>query len=339
LRKISRFEDLLEMMFQKGASDLHLAHNNPITFRISGQIKKLEAYVTGRNIFNLLNESNVLSKEALRRLNEENATDFATEYGGARFRGVLTRSRGNYTCAIRRLNDRILTMEELGLPEFIKDELKRLGGMILVTGPTGSGKTTTLNSIIHHLNKTEPLHITTVEDPIEYVHRSDKAIVTQQEVGKDIPTFEDSMKSILRRDPDVILIGEMRDLESVSTACTAAETGHLVFGTLHTNTAASTISRITSIFPHMEQDSIRAQIASSLRIIINQRLLLKKGGGRVAAFEIMVVNEEMRGAIRMNELERLNQLVRESKDDRNVTMEEAVEGLRKQGIIEEEQTY
>lgn len=326
-------------MVDTKASDLHLLHNNPITLRVDKEIVKLDQYIEGRSILNLLDNAKVLTPQMMRDFHITNAVDFAVEMNGVRFRGVLTKSRDDYTCTVRRLSDQVLTMEELNLPDFIKDELNTIGGMILVTGPTGSGKTTTLNSIINYLNKNKRLHITTVEDPIEYVHISDQSIVTQQEVGVDTPSFEVSMRSILRRDPDVILIGEMRDLESVSTACIAAETGHLVFGTLHTNTAPSSIARITSIFPSIEQDSIRSQLAASLRLIINQRLIRKKGGGVVAAYEIMVVNKEMREAIRTNKLEKLEEIMENSPEEGNVTLNQAVAKLEAEGIIDRNQDY
>lgn len=338
-KSIETFNDLLDIMNEQGASDLHLLHNNPITLRIDKEIVKLPMYIEGRSILVLLDKAKVLSPSMMRDFHKTNSVDFAMEKDGVRYRGVLTRSMDDYTCTVRRLNDQILTMEELDLPEFIKEELNTIGGMILVTGPTGSGKTTTLNSIIHYLNQNKKLHITTVEDPIEYVHISDKSIVTQQEVGKDTPSFEVSMRSILRRDPDVILIGEMRDLESVSTACTAAETGHLVFGTLHTNTASSSIARITSIFPSIEQDSIRSQIAASLRIVINQRLLRKKGGGVVAAYEIMVIDEDMREAIRLNNLEKLENLMKERPENGNKSIDMAIGELEKKGIVDRDSGF
>lgn len=325
---------LLDNMIKLDATDLHLVHNNPITFRIHKRITKTDKYIKGADIFKLLISSNVLSETQISNFHKTNSADFAYVYNGVRFRGNLAKEQGEHTCAIRRLSDKVISIENLGLPEFIKTEIQKNYGLILVTGPTGSGKTTTLNALIDYLNKRSRIHITTIEEPIEYVHIPDKAVITQQEVGKDTPSFAESMRSILRRDPDVILVGEMRDLETIETACIAAETGHLVFGTLHTNTAISSIDRIVSMFSSIEQQNIRSQLASNLRLIINQRLFPKIGGGMVPAYELLVVTPEMRHYIRRDDLQKVEELMRQSKNIGNRIMSDSINDLKERGLID-----
>lgn len=347
VENLKLFEQLLKTMIEKDASDLHLIHNNQIVYRVDGRIEKTDKRVKGTDIFAILNEVKALNEMQISNLHSEKSADFAYNFNykedgknkRVRFRGSLTREKGNYTCVVRRLSDKVVPLVEMGLPEYIKDEIKKSEGLILVTGPTGSGKTTTLTSIIDHINIHYKKHITTIEEPIEYIHTPKNSIITQQEVGRDTPTFAKSMRSILRRDPDVILIGEMRDLETIETACVAAETGHLVFGTLHTNTAISSIDRITSIFPSMQQQSIRSQLASNLKMIINQRLLPKIGGGRIPAYEILLVTKEMRRAIREGRLEDIEELMEQNRDKGNVLMQDSIDRLKREGLIDPDNIF
>jgi twitching motility protein PilT len=341
------FEQLLMKMIELGASDLHLIHNNEIVYRVDGRIEKMDKRIKGTDIFKILNEVKALNELQISNLHTEKSADFAYEFRfkedgvnkKVRFRGSLTKEKNQYTCVVRRLSDKVVPLVEMGLPEYIKQEIKKSEGLILVTGPTGSGKTTTLTSLIDHINENYQKHITTIEEPIEYVHRPKKSIITQQEVGRDTPTFAKSMRSILRRDPDVILIGEMRDLETIETACIAAETGHLVFGTLHTNTAISSIDRITSIFPALQQQNIRSQLASNLKMIINQRLLPKIGGGRVPAYEILLITKEMRKAIREGRLEDIEELMEQGRDKGNILMQDSIERLKREGLIDPDNIF
>jgi twitching motility protein PilT len=332
-------EVLLQVMIDLNASDLHLAHNSKIAYRVDGKIKKQEKRIKGGDIFKILTDAKAISDFQLSTMHITQSADFAYSYKKVRFRGNLTKEKGNYTCVIRRLSDVVIPMDEMGLPNFVKEELKKKDGLILITGATGSGKTTSLTSMIDHMNENFDKHITTIEQPIEYIHTQKESIITQQEVGRDTPSFALGMRAILRRDPDVILIGEMRDLETIEIACVAAETGHLVFGTLHTNTAIGTIERITSIFPAIQQQNIRSQLASNLRIVINQRLIPRINGGRIPAYEILVVTKEMRKAIRDNDIEEVERIMIERTDVGNKTMSQAIDELKAKGLISQDEVY
>ncbi|MGN5651107.1 type IV pilus twitching motility protein PilT [Bacillus sp. Brlt_9] len=333
------FEELLKTMVEINASDLHLIHNNPVCYRVDGDVIKTKTFIKGKDVFKLLIESKAINDYHINNFHEEKAANFAYTYSGIRFRGNLSQSRGEYTAVIRRLSDKVIPVDAIGLPDKVKEEINRSFGLILVTGPTGSGKTTTLTSLIDHINETRKTHITTSEDPIEFVHRPKKSIITQREVGMDTPDFASSMKDSLRRDPDIILIGEMRDLETIENACVASETGHLVFGTLHTNTAMSSIDRIVSVFPVMQQQNIRSQLATNIRMVVNQRLFPKIGGGRVPAYEVMFLNKEMRRAIRQDRLEDLEDLMEKYKDEGNILMKDSIQELKDKGIIDPDLVY
>ncbi len=330
------FEELLKTMIEIDATDLHLVHNNPVTFRIDKSIVKTGKFIKGNDIFKLLIESKAIDDYHISNFHEEKSANFAVSYSGIRFRGNLSQARGEYTCVIRRLSDKAIPLDKIGLPPQVVTEIQRTTGLILVTGPTGSGKTTTLTSLIDYLNERKPIHIATAEDPIEFVHRSKKAIITQREIGYDSPSFAAALKDSLRRDPDVILIGEMRDIETIENALIASGTGHLVFGTLHTNTCADSIDRFVNVFPVLQQQNIRTQLASNIRMIINQRLLPKIGGGIVPAYEVLFPNKEIKRAIREGDVEKIEELMSKHKDSGNVLLKDAVEELKTKGLIDPE---
>lgn len=333
------FEELLKRMIELGASDLHLVHNNPVTYRIDKEIVKTKEFVKGNDIFKMLNEAKAIDDYHINNFHELKSANFAVSYSGIRFRGNLSQARGEYTCVMRRLSDKAIPLDAIGLPEQVIRTIQKDTGLILVTGPTGSGKTTTLTSLIDFINKTNPIHIATAEDPVEFVHRPEKAIITQREVGYDTPSFGAALKDVLRRDPDVILIGEMRDIETIENALIASGTGHLVFGTLHTNTCADSIDRFVNVFPVMQQQNIRSQLASNIRMIINQRLIPKKGGGIVPAYEVLFPNKEIKRAIKENRIDEIEGLMEKYKDEGNVLLIDAVNQLKKKGLIDESIYY
>lgn len=327
-------DQLLQKMIDLNASDLHLNHNMKISYRIDGKMTQTDKYIQGKTIFELLMDAGAITTDQQTKFHDTKAIDFSYSYRKVRFRGNLVWVRGQYSCVLRKINDVIIPINKIGLPNSVKKVLNSTWGLILVTGPTGSGKTTTLASIVDHINETKEYHVATIEEPIEVIHTAKKSIVTQREVGKDTPAFADAMRDVLRRDPDVILVGEMRDLETVSAAVTASETGHIVFGTLHTNTASSSINRIVDIFPAIQHHNIRSQLANNLRMIINQRLFPKIGGGRIPVYEIMMVNEEMRRLIRNGQLELLDSAMAKARNEGNVLMSDSINMAKQKGLID-----
>ena len=297
---------LLELALQHGASDIHLTVGKPPAFRLHGDIKALNtAPLTGEDTAALMKQ--ITSERGQRELAEIGSTDFAISFfDKARFRVNVFKQKGKNALVLRQIPSRILTMEDLNLPTHLKDLITRPRGMILVTGPTGSGKSTSLAAMIDFINKNCAHHIITIEDPVEFVHQHHKSIVNQRELHNDVPSFEEGLRRALREDPDVILVGEMRDLETISAAISAAETGHLVFGTLHTTGASRTVDRIIDAFPTNQQEMVRTQLAGNLVSVISQALLPKKSGdGRVAAFEIMIMNNAIGNLIRENKVFRI----------------------------------
>ena len=297
--------DLLQATIDEGASDLHVRAFMPPELRIHGELVAIadEAF-TGEETQRLCNE--IMTPEQVAEAESNGGTDFALAHeDGTRFRVSVFKERGRWGCVLRMIPSTLLTLEQIGLPPSIKELLFKPRGLILVTGPTGSGKSTTLASMIDVINQERSVHVVTVEDPIEFYHTSKKSLVTQREVGSDVPSFAEAIRRALRQDPDVILVGEMRDLETISAAITAAETGHLVFGTLHTTGAAETIDRIVDAFPVDVQDQVRTQLSVGLQAVISQILLPKLGPdgkvhGRIAAFEIMLATPSVRSRIRDN---------------------------------------
>ncbi len=297
---------LLQLVVDRSCSDLHLTVGIPPTIRLHGHLRPL-------NTPPLTPDDTVAFMKAITpercqtELKEHGSTDFGFAYQNkARFRVGTYQQRGNIGMALRLIPSRLLAIEEIGLPVSIKNLLLRPRGLILVTGPTGSGKTTTLASMINFINEEQDRHIITIEDPIEYYHDHKKSIITQRELGVDIGSFAEAIRRALRMDPDVILVGEMRDLETIQSAITAAETGHLVFGTLHTTGAARTINRIVDAFPMEQQEQIRAQLSSSLIAVISQMLMARADKpGVIAAFEIMLVTSAVEHLIRENQTHKI----------------------------------
>jgi len=291
--------DLLNLVVEEGASDLHIAVNSPPVLRLNGGMQPLETEPlkpedTERLMLEITDEAH------LRGLNENMGSDFGFGFEDrARFRVSIFKQKHHVGMVLRQIPKTLLTLEQIGLPPAIRELLYRPRGLILVTGPTGSGKTTTLASMLNIINETRDSHIITIEDPIEYYHPHKKSIVTQREIGVDVPGFGEALRRALRQDPDVMLVGEMRDLETMEAAITAAETGHLVFATLHTTGAARTVDRIVDAFPTSQQEQIRTQLASSIIAVISQLLLVRQDKpGRVAAFEIMITTPSIRALIR-----------------------------------------
>lgn len=297
--------DLLQATIDEGASDLHVRAFMPPELRIHGELVAIadEAF-TAEETRRLCNE--IMTPEQVAEAESNGGTDFALAHeDGTRFRVSVFKERGRWGCVLRMIPSTLLTLEQIGLPPSIKELLFKPRGLILVTGPTGSGKSTTLASMIDVINQERGVHVVTVEDPIEFYHTSKKSLVTQREVGSDVPSLAEAIRRALRQDPDVILVGEMRDLETIGAAITAAETGHLVFGTLHTTGAAETIDRIVDAFPVDVQDQVRTQLSVGLQAVISQILLPKLGPdgqvhGRIAAFEIMLATPSVRSRIRDN---------------------------------------
>jgi twitching motility protein PilT len=295
-------EQLLKVMVDKGASDVHISAGSPPLLRIDGAVHRLNLAPLTPGETKLLCYS-VISEEQRATFESKHELDFSFPVPNvSRFRANLFMQRGTVAGVFRQIPFKILNFDELRLPEIVADIAKKPRGLVLVTGPTGSGKSTTLASIIDKINAEERLHIMTVEDPIEYLHSSRLSIVNQREVGSDTRSFKDALKYVLRQDPDVVLIGEMRDLETIEAAITIAETGHLVFATLHTNSAISSINRIIDVFPPHQQSQIRAQLSFTLVAVMSQLLVPRMNGGRVPAVEVMVPNAAIKNLIREDKI-------------------------------------
>lgn len=302
-------KELLQATIDEGGSDLHIRAYMPPKLRVHGELLELsDEELTEEESHALCVETAQIGNkpEAMDEVEKNGGADFAIAYeDGTRFRVSIFKERKRYGMVLRQIPSTLLTMEQLGLPPVVKELLYKPRGLILVTGPTGSGKSTTLASMLNVINHERSVHIITIEDPIEFYHTSAKSLVTQREVGEDVPSFAEAIRRALRQDPDVILVGEMRDLETIGAAITAAETGHLVFGTLHTTGAAETVDRIVDAFPTNQQEQVRTQLAAGLQAVISQILLpkLDENGevhGRIAAFEIMTSTDAIKSRIRDN---------------------------------------
>ena len=294
--------ELLAFGVKNGASDLHLSAGLPPMIRVDGDVRRINVpSLDHKTVHDLVYD--IMNDKQRKDYEEFLETDFSFEVPGlARFRvNAFNHNRGS-GAVFRTIPSEILTLDDLNAPEIFREIADTPRGVVLVTGPTGSGKSTTLAAMVNHKNETEYGHILTVEDPIEFVHTSKKCLINQREVHRDTLGFNEALRSALREDPDVILVGEMRDLETIRLALSAAETGHLVFGTLHTSSAAKTIDRVVDVFPAAEKDMIRAMLSESLKAVISQTLLKKIGGGRVAAHEIMIGTPAIRNLIRENKI-------------------------------------
>jgi twitching motility protein PilT len=328
--------ELLKFTLDNKGSDLHLAGSNQPIVRIDGDLQRIKTDVlTADSIRAML--FSVMTEEQRAVYERDLEHDFAISLGqDARFRVNAFTNRQGSAAVFRVIPTKIPTMEQLDLPPVIRRLAELEKGLVLVTGPTGSGKSTTLASMINHINQKYPYHILTVEDPVEFFHNSKTSLVNHREVGNDTKSFGRALKSALREDPDVILVGEMRDHETISLALTAAETGHLVFGTLHSNTAAKTIDRVIDVFPAAEKEMVRAMLSSSVQGIIAQSLLKKAGGGRVAAHEIMVGTNAVRNLIRENQLAQIYSMIQTGSRYGMQTMEDSVNDLLISGLVTQE---
>ncbi len=329
--------DLLEETVKLKASDLHLLEGLPPTVRIDGDLFPLGSVsISKSDLIGFLDE--IVPEEKKRRFLREKELDFGYEFKGrARFRINIYVQRGSLAFAVRHIPYEIPKLEDLNLPLILRDLTRKPNGLILVTGPTGSGKSTTLASMIDLINEERSLHIVTIEDPIEYVYRPKKSIISQREVGEDTNSFQMALKHVLRQDPDVILIGEMRDLETMQAAITAAETGHLVFSTLHTTSAPQTVDRIIDVFPPYQQPQIRSQLSITLEAVITQRLIKKVGGGRIPACEILIATPAVRNLIREGKTYQLYSSIELGKEHGMQTMEESLNDLLKKRLITREE--
>src|SRR5438874_9534947 len=332
-------DDLLEQMVARGASDLHVTVGTPPAIRLRGHLERIEGVesLTAENTQQLLYR--VLSSEQQKQLEIKRQLDFAYAVPGvARFRVNVFFQREALGAAFRVIPHDIKTLEELGLPASLHAFTDKPRGLVLLTGPTGSGKSTTLAAIIDEINRTRSDHILTIEDPIEFVHKHKRCVVNQREIGPDAISFGEALRAALRQDPDVILLGEMRDLETISTALTAAETGHLVFGTLHTQSASSTVDRIIDVFPAEQQQQVRIMIANSLQAVVTQTLLpTADGSGRVAALEILLPDDAVRNLVRQAKVEQLYTVMQTSSSRGMQTMEQALADLVLRGIVDYEE--
>src|SRR5438270_680814 len=328
-------DDLLEQMVARGASDLHLSAGAPPALRVRGKMERLEEY--GRLMPNDTQQLlyRVLSSEQQKRIEIDRQLDLSHAVPGpARFRVNVYFQRESLGAAFRHIPEQLKTLEELNLPGTLHEFASQPRGLVLVTGPTGSGKSTTLAALIDEINRTRAEHILTIEDPIEFVHRHKRSLVNQREIGPDARTFGEALRAALRQDPDVILLGEMRDLETIATALTAAETGHLVFGTLHTQSAPGTIDRMIDVFPGEQQEQVRVQIAGSLQGVVTQALMpTADGAGRVPALEILIPDDAIRNLIRQGKVEQIYSVMQTASSRGMQTMEQSLAELTLRGVI------
>lgn len=326
-------DKLLQACVKQGASDIHIVVGQPPVFRLHGRMRKLETKLLESEDTMALMKS-IAPERCQRELQEAGSSDFGFAFGDmARFRVSIFKQRGNISMVLRQIPNDKLTPEQLGLSQSVVDMVQRPRGLVLVTGPTGSGKSTTLASLINFINETHDHHIITIEDPIEFYHDHIKSTINQREVGVDVPSFAEAIRRALRQDPDVILVGELRDLETIQAAISAAETGHVVFGTLHTNSAQGTVNRIIDAFPGNLQDQIRTQLSTSLIGVVAQTLLPRISGGRVAAYEVLVVTPGIANLIRENKTFRINSAIQTGAKFGMNLLDDALFKLWREGIV------
>ncbi|MEY4672859.1 MAG: hypothetical protein RL148_643 [Planctomycetota bacterium] len=325
---------LLDQAHQRGASDIHLSVGRRPVFRLGGGLVEVgDRELTAADTEAMARQ--VTPARNLEELERCGTTDYGFAHGDkCRFRVSVLTQKGVRGLVMRQIPQKLLSFEQIGLPDGVVELLNLHRGLILVTGPTGSGKTTTLATMIDWINRNRDVHIVTIEDPVEYHHRHQKSQVTQREVGTDVPSFGEAMRRVLRQDPDVILLGEMRDLETTSAAITAAETGHLVFGTLHTTGAARTVDRIIDQYPTDQQEQIRSQLAVSLVAVVSQILMPAAGGGRVAGFEVMLNNPAIENHIRKCETFKIPSVIQTSRRGGMVLMDDFLLDLYRSGRVE-----
>jgi twitching motility protein PilT len=331
--------DLLQLMVSEGAADLHVRVGTAPVIRLNGVLHRVEGPQLSEEDTEDLMRS-ITSEESIQHVRERGGADFAFAFGElARFRVSVFKEKGRFGMVLRQIPTKMFTFEEIGLPPSVRELLHKPRGLILVTGPTGSGKTTTLASMLNIINnERDDVHLITIEDPIEYYHTHKKAIVTQREVNVDVPSFAEALRRALRQDPDHILVGELRDLETIEAAITAAETGHLVFGTLHTTGASKTIDRIVNAFPTNQQEMIRIQLSTVLQAVISQLLLPRSDKpGRIAVFEIMINTPSVAALIRDNKTFRINSDIQTGAKHGMVTLDGFLLEKYKMGLIDQEQ--
>lgn len=330
---MTTIDEFVEFAFKKGASDLHLKEGEFPVIRVDGELQRFgDSRLERQDLRSLLKE--LLNVEDIDR-----EVDFAYQSGNIRLRVNVFKSMDKYAIALRLLSNKIRDLAELGLPNTLNKFADLSFGIVLVTGPTGSGKSTTLAALIETINKKRPTHIITVEDPIEYVYTPKTAYINQREIDTDTESFSSALKYALRQDPDVILVGEMRDLETISLAIRAAETGHLVFSTLHTSGAAATIERIVDIFPAHQQKQIRVQLANTIQGVVYQRLVQKKGGGRIPIQEIMIANSAIRNLIREEKIHMIDNVITTSAAEGMVGFDASLIKAYREGKITKESAY
>ncbi|MCK5271710.1 MAG: type IV pilus twitching motility protein PilT [Sedimentisphaerales bacterium] len=329
---------VLETCIKQGASDIHFVTGRPPVLRLNGNLRSLETKVLDGDDTVALMKS-ITPDRNQQELQEEGTTDFGFAFGEkGRFRVAIFRQRGELSLVLRLIPNELMTFEQIGLPKIISGLCLRPQGLFLVTGPTGCGKTTTLACMINFINENADRHIVTVEDPIEYYQYHKKSIINQREVGIDVPTFSEALRRVLRQDPDVILVGELRDLETIEAAVRAAETGHLVFSTVHTTGCQGTITRIIDAFPVNQQEQIRVQLSTNLIAVLSQALCRKKGGkGRVAAYEFMVITAAISNLIRENKTFRINSAIQTGKKFSMQLMDDHLWQLYNDNLIDKEE--
>ena len=328
---------LLTFGVKQGASDLHLSAGVEPMIRVDGDVKRINLpALDHKQVHDMVYD--IMNDRQRKAWDEHLETDFSFEIPGlARFRvNAFNQSRGA-GAVFRTIPSKILSLEELQCPPIFKELADLPRGLILVTGPTGSGKSTTLAAMVNHQNESDYGHILTIEDPIEFVHPPKKCLINQREVHRDTHGFAESLRSALREDPDTILVGELRDLETIRLALSAAETGHLVLGTLHTSSAAKTVDRIVDVFPGSEKDMVRTMLSEGLRAVISQSLLKRKGGGRIAAHEIMIATPAIRNLIRENKIAQMYSAIQTGQKDGSQTLEQCLRDLVKRGLVSAEE--
>ena len=330
-------DKLLHTCIQLKANDLHITTGQPPVIRHQGRMKKLDTRsLTKDDTVSLM--KSITPDRCQQELQERGGTDFAIEFvDGYRFRVAIFRQRGDIGMVLRRIPSGFLTFEQMGMPDAIKRLITRPRGLLLVTGPTGSGKTTSLASMLDFINHNYDKHVITLEDPIEYFHKHDKSTFNQREIGTDVPSFKEGLRRALRMDPDIILVGEMRDLETIHSAIEAAETGHVVFGTLRTNGASSTVNRIIDVFPQEQQDQIRTQLSTALIGVLSQTLLPRKPSGMCAAYEMMVVTPAIANLIRENKTYRIDSSIQTGRKHGMFLMDDSLFKLWRAGSVEKEE--
>jgi len=329
---------LLETVIKQGSSDLHLTVGRPPVVRLHGHLRSLETKVLGPEDTVALMKA-ITPDRNQQELQEEGGTDYGFAFGDAgRFRVSVFKQKGNVALVLRLIPNKLLTFEQIGLPAICRALCRRPRGLFLVTGPTGSGKTTTLATMLDYINTNLDRHIVTMEDPIEYYHKHKKSVINQREIGIDVPSFAESLRRVLRQDPDVILVGEFRDLETIEAGIRAAETGHLVFATLHTTGCQGTINRIVDAFPHEQQEQIRVQLSTNLIASLSQALLPRIPKGMVAAYEFMVITPAISNLIRENKTYRIDSAIQTGKKFGMQLLDEHLWQLYEQGLVSAEDT-